>query len=274
MILVTGATGNVGSNIVKQLVAAGHRVRALSRNPSIIRNVETVSGDLRNTDSLKDAFAGVQGIFLFPAANIAPNLGQIAAEQGVRRIVVLSSAANQRLTNVQSPIAAKHAAAEDTVRSADLEWTILRSDSFATNALAWAPSIRTDNVVRAPFSQAHRNPIHEADVAGAVVSALTLNGHAGKTYMLTGPQSLTQADQVASIGRAINRDIRFEEQTREEARAEMVERIPVAAADQLLNYLEQSVNRPAHVLDTVERLTGSPARTFMQWAFDHADEFR
>jgi uncharacterized protein YbjT (DUF2867 family) len=277
MILVTGATGNVGANVVRQLLDTGARVRALSRNPPAMQipdGVEVITGDLADPSTLDKAFAGVERMFLFPASGIAANIGQLARTRGVRRAVVLSSAANQRSGARNSPIAAKHEAVENAVRSADIDWTILRSDTFATNALSWAPSIRADNVVRAPFAQSQRNAIHEADVAAAVVTTLLEDGHEGEIYLLTGPESLTQAEQVRIIGVAVGRTIRFEEQTREQARADMITRMPGSAADQLLDYLEKSVGVSAHVLDTVQRLTGRPARTFSRWADDHADAFR
>jgi uncharacterized protein YbjT (DUF2867 family) len=277
MILVTGATGNVGGSVLRQLRDAGERVRVLSRNRtslSLHPDAEVVTGDLSDLSTLSHAFDGVERMFLFPAPSIAADLGQLARDRGVCRAVVLSSAANQRPGARNSPIAAKHDAVESTVRSAGLAWTILRPDTFAANALAWAPSIRTESVVRAPCAQSQRNPIHEADIAAVAVAALLEDGHEGEIYLLTGQESLTQAEQVRAIGVAIGRTVRFEEQTREQARMDMIKRMPEKAADQLLDYLARCVGVPAHVSDTVERITGRGARTFAQWAHDHADEFR
>lgn len=276
MILVTGATGHVGRHIVQQLVAAGHQVRILCRPSStpVRDDVDVAYGDLSDGAAVRQALVGVDKVFLFPAMTVAPDIGAMAYQQGTKRIVVLSSAANERTDPRRNPIAAKHDRAEKSAQSIGDAWTILRSDTFATNALAWAPAIRSSRKVRAPFGLAQRNPIHEADVAAAVVASLLQDGHDGKTYLLTGPQSLTQRQQVQYIGAAIGEPIAFEEQTRKDAYQEMSARMPASTADQLLNYMEASVGIPSHVLDTVQALTGRPPRSFAQWANDHVVDFR
>lgn len=280
MILVTGATGHVGRHIVQQLVAAGHQVRMLCRpshtpvRDDVDDDVDVAYGDLSDATAVRQALVGVDKVFLFPAMNIAPDIGAMAHQQGAQRIVVLSSAANERTDPRRNPIAAKHDRAEKSAQSIGDAWTILRSDTFATNALAWAAAIRSSRKVRAPFGLAQRNPIHEADVAAAVVASLLQDGHERKTYLLTGPESMTQRQQVQHIGAAIGEPIAFEEQTREDAYQEMSARMPAAAANQLLNYMEASVGVPSHVLDTVRTLTRRSPRRFAQWADDHAADFR
>lgn len=276
MILVTGATGHVGRHIVQQLLNAGHRVRILCRpgNAPMRHDVDVAYGDLSDEAAVNKALFGVEKVFLFPAMNIAPQIGAMALEQGTKRIVVLSSAANERTDPRRNPIAAKHDRAEKSAQSIGSAWTILRSDTFATNALAWGPSIRSHRKVRAPYGLAQRNPIHESDVAAGIVACLLQDGHDQKTYLLTGPESMTQQEQVHHIGRAIGEPVAFEEQTRDEAYREMSARMPTSAADQLLNYLAASVGVPSHVLDTVETLTRRAPRTFAQWAADHVVDFQ
>ncbi|HZS01798.1 MAG TPA: NAD(P)H-binding protein [Chloroflexota bacterium] len=276
MILVTGAAGNVGGSVVRQLLAAGERVRALTRNPAarLPRGVEVVVGDLADPATLAAAFDGVDRMFLFPALGISAEVAQLARERGVRRAIVLSSAAIQRAAPRDNPIVAKHDAVEQAVRTAGLAWTMLRPDTFATNTLAWAPSIRAASVVRAAYGRAQRNPIHEADVAAVATAALLEDGHEGAVYLLTGPASITQAEQAAAIGHAIGREVRFEELSREQALAELTTHTARPVAERLLDYLARSVDRPPHLEPTVEQVTGRPARTFAQWAADHADDFR
>lgn len=277
MILVTGATGNVGSNIVRQLAARGVRLRVLTRQPQDARfpgDVELATGDLTDPSGLSAAFGGISQMFLFPAPKLATELAALVRQHGIRRMVVLSSSVVERQDLRDSPIVQKHAAAETIAQTAGCDWTILRPDTFAANALAWAESIRTQSQISAPYPRSHRNAIHESDIAAVAVAALLEDGHEGTIYSLTGPESLTQFDQVAAIGAAIGRSLRFEELSPEDAKRQMIERMPVAVADQLLAYLAKCVDTPARFTDTVERVTGRPARSFAEWARDHADAFR
>jgi uncharacterized protein YbjT (DUF2867 family) len=277
MILVTGATGNVGMAVVRQLAAAGALVRALSRNPApaLCRpGVEAVAGDLSEPESLKGAFDGVERMFLFTP----PSGGAIAVEaaraSGVRHVVLLSSAATQKADPRTNPIAARHDAVENALRSSGMTWTFLRPDSFAANALAWAPSIRAAGEVRAAYPESQRNPIDEADIAAVATIALLEPGHEGAAYLLTGPAAITQAQQVRAIGEALGRALRFEELTRAEAFAEMTQRTPPAIVERLLDYAAKSVHTAPSVTHAVEEITKSPARPFARWARDHAGAFR
>jgi uncharacterized protein YbjT (DUF2867 family) len=164
---------------------------------------------------------------------------------------------------------------ERRIESSGLEWTFLRSGMFARNALGWwAAQIRVGDVVRWPYAGVPTAPIHERDIAAVAVRALRGNGHAGAEYVLTGPQSLTHAEQVATIGRAIGRSLRFEEVSPDEWRRECVPFWPAPVANMLLNAWAAAVGQPAFVTSTVAELTGAPARTFLEWATDHAGGFR
>lgn len=164
---------------------------------------------------------------------------------------------------------------ERLIEGSGLEWTFLRSGGLAANALAWAEQIRSGDVVREPFGSAARSPIHERDIASVAVRALTEDGHNGAKYVLTGPQVLTQAEQVRTIGEAINRPLRHAEIPPETARREWIsEGWPHSVVDGILNAHAGMVARPERVTSTVEEITGSSARTFHEWATDHADDFR
>lgn len=272
-VLVTGATGNVGRRVVDRLFAAGRQVRALTRRPEaagLPAGVEAVRGDLTDPAALDGALAGVEAAFLFPVPETAREFAARAKAAGVRHVAVLSSAATGYAE--ATPIGERHRAVERAVEEAGLRWTHVRPGAFAANALAWAPSIRAEGVVREPHGRAGQTPIHEDDIAAVAATALLEDGHAGRVYTLSGPEVITIADQVRAIGAAIGRDVRFEEISPESAREQWIARgVPAAVADSLLQYRSRAAEA---VLPTVEQVTGRPARTFAEWARDHAADFR
>jgi uncharacterized protein YbjT (DUF2867 family) len=164
---------------------------------------------------------------------------------------------------------------EQLIETSGLEWTFLRPGVFAANASGWwAPQIRVGDVVRWPYVDVPTAPIHERDIAAVAVRALCENGRAGAEYVLTGPQSLTQAEQVSTIGRAIGRSLRIEEVSPDEWRRERLNIWPEALLDMLLNAWAAAAGHAAFVTSAVEEITGAPAHTFFDWATDHAAEFR
>jgi uncharacterized protein YbjT (DUF2867 family) len=201
VILVTGATGNIGRHVVSELVEAGVPVRALTRGETV-PGAEVVHGDLSVPNALDACLDGVDGVFLiWPlfTADAAPGVVAARARQP-RRIVYQSTVAVRDDVAVQRhPYSAFHATIEDLLQRSDAEWTVLRAGKFATNTLGWAPEIRTGGVVRFPFGAARRSPIHERDVAAVAAGVLTGAGHGGRSYVVTGPESLTEADQVRMI---------------------------------------------------------------------------
>jgi uncharacterized protein YbjT (DUF2867 family) len=276
-ILVTGATGNVGGSVVTQLLDRGIVPRVLTRDPGkavFPAGVEAVKGDLAAPDTLPAALDGVEQVFLFAVGGSGPAFAAAARAAGVRKVVFLSSMAVVGSGARTNAIGLLHAEIEDAVRDAGLQWTFLRPGAFATNALGWAQQIRATGVVRAPHGGAAHTSIHEADIAAVGVAALTEDGHDGKGYSLTGPEALTQVDEVRLIGEAIGRPTRLEEISEEAFRAAVVDRMPPGFADQLLAYWRGSVGTTPEVLSTVEDVTGRPARTFRQWAQDHAADFQ
>ena len=145
---------------------------------------------------------------------------------------------------------------------------------FAANARGWwAPQIRAGDVVRWPYADAPTAPIDERDIAAVAVRVLCEEFHGGKDYVLTGPQSLSQFEQVSIIGEVIGRALRFEEISPEEARHELSGVMPPPVVAMLLNAWAAGIGQPAFVTSTVADITGRPARTFRDWAIDHADEF-
>ncbi|MGW4960361.1 NAD(P)H-binding protein [Nonomuraea sp. NPDC004186] len=270
-ILVTGATGNVGRHVVSQLAGAGLEVRALVRDPARARlpeHVEVVRGDLSAPGTLEPALKGVESVFLlwphFTADGAAEVVTAIAEQ--ARRVVYLSA-------NVADEPVTHYHEIERLIRHSGLGWTFLRPGGFAANTLGWAGQIR-QGVVRWPYGQASRPLIHERDIAAVATHVLTSAGHNGATYVLTGPERLTQAEQVRVIGAATGREVRWEEQPPEEAREQLLAAWGNAAfVESALKAWGSFVTAPEQATDTVERLLGRPALTFGQWAEDHVADF-
>ncbi|MFC7331513.1 NAD(P)H-binding protein [Marinactinospora rubrisoli] len=276
-VLVTGATGHVGRHVVARLLDAGRRVRALTRNPATARlpaGVEVCTGDLARPHTLAAALEGAEALYLFPEPAAAGTVAAMAAAAGVRRTVVLSSS-SVREAGGGNPSGLRHLAVERAVQDAGLDWTLVRPDEFATNTLwKWGHAIRAGEVVRLPLPRAARPLIHEADVAAVAAAALLQDGHAGRIYELTGPDLVSQVEQVHLIGVALGRTLRVEEVSREQGRADMCRFMPEAVVDMVLTYLADAVEAPPPVLPTVEKITGRPPYDFARWAADHVRDFR
>ncbi|WP_445518250.1 NAD(P)H-binding protein [Streptomyces sp. NEAU-174] len=275
MFVVTGATGNVGSHVVKQLADAGAEVLALTRDPEAARLPEGVRA--ARTDELP--LDGATALFLNPAVAWQVGSGKIlerAKESGVRRIVMLSSSSVLDDVDPQrNPIGARHRALEDEVEATGLEWTFVRPGGFAANALQWADQIKAGDVVYGPYAGAQMALIHEADMGAVSARALLTDDLVGKAPELTGPESLSFAEQVRVIGEVIGRPLRYEEIPREAARERMSGGfVTPEMADSLLRVFAELVDRPQAISPEVERITGRPGLTFAQWVEDHVGAFR
>jgi uncharacterized protein YbjT (DUF2867 family) len=197
-----------------------------------------------------------------------------ARDAGVSKIVMLSSIAVRDQDEQEFALGAQHKAAEDAIKALGADWTILRCGGFATNTLFWAASIRAEGVVRAPYGQAATAFLAEQDIAAAAVRTLLDAGHAGQTYVLTGPESLTQIQQAAAIAAAIGRPVRFEEITPEAFRQFATQRFPAPVVEDLLRNWARSVGNHAVMAPDLEKIIGRPATTYAQWAVQHADAYR
>ncbi|MCZ1008183.1 NAD(P)H-binding protein [Streptomyces lydicus] len=225
--------------------------------------------------------AGADALFLNLAAGgerAAVAVLDAAVRAGVRRVVLNSSMAVSDTPDDDAHfISRMHAALERAVRESGLEWTFVRGGNYATNALAWAPSVRGTGVVREAHPDAQGAPVHEADLADvAAVALLDRSGaHLGKAYAVTGPEQMTLAQQIAEIGRATGKDVRVEQISEDEAAEAMSGRfLTKEDAMELVRMFGRTVDAPLFpVSDAVERLTGHPGRTFARWAQDHAADF-
>ena len=265
-ILVTGATGNVGRLVVDHLLAAGAtEVRALTVGPAraaLPAGVEIVKGYLGRLETLPAALEGVDRMYLAPLPQTVREVVELARRAGVRHIVDLAGAKGSQWHVV-----------EEAVEQSGIAWTHLDAGEFMTNTTIWAEQIRTTGTVRDAYPTAADAPIALDDIAAVAAAVLLGDGHAGKAYELTGPETLTRAEQVRTIGRALGRDIPFVELTRDQA----VEQLSKAIGEYAAWYLDRMaelVDRPQRAVPTVEEVTGRPGTTFAEWAVEHADSFR
>jgi len=269
MIVVTGATGNVGAPLVAELTAAGVPVTAVSRRTA------PVPADLTRPDSLRPALAGAEALFLMipgGGAGVDPHAVLGAAKSaGVRRVVLLSSQGVRTRPGGRSH--AHLAACEAAVRGSGLEWTILRPAGFASNAYAWAASIREQRLVAAPFPQVALPVVDPADLAAGAAVALR-GGHHTRVYELTGPAPVSPRDQAAAIGAALGEPVTFVELTRAEAADALGAFMPPEVVAGTLDILGTPTPDEQRVSGDVARLLGRAPRPFSAWAADHAAAFR
>lgn len=275
MILVTGATGNIGTELVGVLAAAGEKVRALVRSPdrTLPDGVERATGDLDDPDSLGPALTGVSGVFLLPGYRDMPGLSTRIRAAGVARVVLLSGG-SAVASDVDNAISRYMLESEEAIRASGVAWTILRPYAFMSNALRWLPQLRAGDVVTAPFADVANAVIDPYDIARVAAAALTSNQHQGSTYRLSGPEPLLPAEQVRILGDVLGHDLRFEAQPNDAAREEMSAAMPSAYVDAFFRFYVDGTLDESQVLPTVEDVTGERPRTFAQWARTHADAFR
>ncbi|GII79567.1 NmrA family transcriptional regulator [Sphaerisporangium rufum] len=272
MIVVTGATGNVGRPLVAALAATGEEVTAVSRHaaeqPPGVRHLRA---DLADPDGLRAVFDGARALFLIGAAGDPRALLDAAKAGGVRRVVLLSSQA--AATRPDSPSHDGLRAHEAAVLEQDLDWTLLRPGGFASNAFMWAESIRAHRSAAAPFGDVGLPFVDPADIAEVAAAALR-GGHEGRTYVLTGPEPISPRRRAQVIGEALGAPVRFVEQTRAEARAQLVTFMPEVVADGTLDILGEPTPAERVASPDVARVLARPARPFSAWVERNLDAFR
>ncbi|MFJ7059950.1 SDR family oxidoreductase [Streptomyces microflavus] len=280
MILVTGATGNIGRELLRQLHADGRApgVRALTRDagragPVVPEGVSVVEGDLGRVETLKPALDGVRSLFLTAGAGADAGVLEAARGAGVEHVVLVSS-----ITVVTHPHlgpAQANLAVESRLRESGMEWTVLRPTQFASNTLWWADSVREESVVRVPYADTGLPTVHPADIASVARAALTGPVHRGRTYPLTGPERITPRQQAGELGRVLGREVACVGIGREAAFGPLVAMMGAEVANSVLDLMGGDVNDELlAVHDTVSRVTGSPARPYRHWAEGNAAAFR
>ncbi|OQO95058.1 NmrA family transcriptional regulator [Saccharomonospora piscinae] len=264
MIVVTGATGNVGRPLVRALAEAGERVTAVARRiTEVPEGVRCCEADLFEPESLRDALEKARDLFLLtPGSFMAADgrlggLLDIVRSSGVQRVVLLSS---QGVATQRHP-----RDIEDAVVRSGLEWTILRPSGFYSNALRWSEEVRARRVVRAPFGDVGLPLVDPADVAEVAAVALRCTGHERRTHTLTGPEAISPRMQAAVIGAALAEPVRFAEQSRAEAREMMLRGMPEPVVETTLDILGEPTRTEQLVNPEINSLLGRRARTFAEW---------
>ena len=276
MILVTGATGHVGSELIRQLAAAGRPARALVRDASkatLPAGVEAAVGDLNRVESWSRALDGARGVFLLSGYDDMPGTLAAIRRAGVERVVLLSSqsAADSDTSNA---VARYHILSEAAVRESGVPWTFLRPSSFMSNALRWIPQLRDGDMVREAFGDVRVAAVDPHDIASVAIEALFSTEHVGRSYRLTGPEALSAADRIRVLGGVLGRALRFEPMSDVDARADMSRSMPAAYVDAFFDLFRGGRYDESTVYPTIEEITGRPPRAFEQWAIAHAQAFR
>ncbi|MER5938632.1 NAD(P)H-binding protein [Streptomyces sp. NPDC001928] len=279
MIVVTGATGNVGRPLTRALTEAGEQVTAVSRNAAAVPDgARHVAADLAEPAGLTPALEGAKALFLLlsgdlhaPEARPADIIG-LAAASGVRRVVLLSS--QGVATRPLGPSRVAMRAVEDALRESGLDWAILRPGGFASNALGWAESVRTQGTVAAPFGDVGVPVVDPADIAEVAAASLVDDRHIGGVYELTGPEVITPRQQAETIATALGSPVRFHELTRDEAKAAMTQFVPAELADDTLDIIAAPNPAELRISPDVERVLGRAPRPFNDWVARNISVFR
>lgn len=272
MIVVTGATGNVGRPLVRSLADAGEQVTAVARRVGEVpAGVRPHRADLAEPDSLKPALHRAAALFLLTSADFMArgsisDVMNVVRDAGVRRVVLLSS---------QGVGAQRHSPGlEDAVKRSGVGWTMLRPGNFDSDAFQWARSVRTRRLVAAPFGDVALPAVDPADIAEVAAVALREPGHEGATYTLTGPTPISPREQADEIGRALGEPVRFAEQGRAEARSQLLGFMPEPVVEVTLGILGAPSDAERRVSPDAERLLGRPPRAFGEWAARNVAAFR
>jgi uncharacterized protein YbjT (DUF2867 family) len=275
MILVAGATGNAGGGVVNGLIELGADVRGLVREGSESKlpdGVEAAIGDLNDPESLREPLEGVSAVFLLSGYEGIERSLELMRDTGLERVVLLSSSAAPT-GDLDNAVARYHILSERAVSDSGLPWTFLRPNSFMTNALRWLPQLDGGDVIRAPFADVAISTIHPDDLGAVAARALTTAEHEGRTYRLSGPEALRPAEQVAILAKFAGRDLRFQAQSNDEARAEMEAAMPKEYVDAFFEFFVDGTVDETTVHPTVEEVTGREPRTFEEWAEANAAAF-
>jgi uncharacterized protein YbjT (DUF2867 family) len=282
MIIVTGATGNIGAPLVKELVASGQHVRAFVTDPAKAKQklgdqVELAKGNLADPTSLDAAMKGATKVFLLappgPDLPFDGNVVAAAKKAGVGHLVKLSVAGAQYDATA---FGKWHRAGEKKVEASGIPWTFLRPVGFMDNAFMWAATVKSQGVIYQPMGDGKMACIDVRDIAAVAAKCLTTSGHANQAYDLTGPEALSMADQAKQLGDAIGKPVKYVDVPDSAAKEGMVAGgFPAIMADAMLEFTGMvRAGQAAMVSDAVKKITGTPGRTFAAWCREHAAAFK
>ena len=279
-VLVTGATGNVGSRLVPALRATGASVRALVHNESKVQaikdlGVEVFVGDLDKPETLDPAVAGVGQVYLLTTngptgAQQASNVIQAARRNGSPHIVRHSAYGPEKSRIIKHVLQV-----EAELKASGLSYTILRPTFFMQNTMMAAQTVASDGVVYMPFKDGKIGMIDVRDVADVALKVLTEDGHEGREYTLTGPASISFHDVAAGLSKALGKEVNYVDVPLEAGREAMVGMgMPEWVADGLIELIEGFSNNWADLVSPdVEKIMGRPGRSYEQFARDFAQVF-
>jgi uncharacterized protein YbjT (DUF2867 family) len=278
-ILIIGATGTVGTELVTQLVQDGYPVRAMTRNPQKAakfgKDVEVVVGDLDDQKSLVAVMQGVERFFLI-TANTQQDKNALAAakETGTRHVVKISTQ-EAGWTPVEGH-GHWHKEREELIRSSGLAWTFLRPSMYMNFALSWAPRMRLENAITSAGGNGKLGAVDPWDVAAVAKAALTTPGNENLAYELTGPELLSFGEMAKIFSKVLGRPIRHTEISEAEQGEVFIKiGLPKYAADGLVETFSLiRAGRFAYLTDDVEKVTGRKPRSFETWVREHAKAFR
>jgi uncharacterized protein YbjT (DUF2867 family) len=274
VIVVTGATGNVGRPLVRALAAVGEKVTAVSRRPGSDApdGVVHLQADLLRPESLEPALDGADALFLLTSAEFhaggrdLAGVLDVARAGGVRRVVLLSS---------HGVGTGRHPSdLEVAVTGSGMGWTLLRPGGFASNDLAWTEPVRAMRTVFAPFPDVAVPVVDPADIADVAAAVLLDDGHTGGAYELTGPAPISPRQRVAAIGAALGAQVRLVEQSRAEAKAQMLQFMPERVVEATLDALGEPTPAEQRVSPDVQRVLGRPPRAYAEWVGRNVAAFR
>ncbi len=279
MILIIGSTGHVGRELVPQLLQSSQQLRVLVRDEQKVAyldpSIERAVGNLNDLDSLINAMRGVERIFLVTLTTQQDvNVLEAAKRTSVKHIVKLST---MEATEHKIAIGKWSFEREELIRASGLDWTFLRPGMFMSNSIGWwAATIKAQGAVYFPGGKGKSAPIDSRDIAAVAALALTQPGHSGQVYELTGSELLTVKEMIGIISHTLGKPIRYMDIPPFVAKFWMsrsgMNKKMVSALTEMLTSIRK--NESASVRDTVQRLTGRPARTFEEWCQENINAFR
>jgi len=283
MILVTGGTGGVGSELLRLLSKAGIATRALARHPQraqALAGITWIAGDLSRPGTLTSAFERARTLFLLTSyyedmVELQHNAISAARAAGVTYVVKISAFAAS--DHSRAPVGRWHYQVEKELQESGLGWTILRPHHFMQNLLAQAEYVRTEGVVYSASGDGKIPYVDGRDVAAVAFATLTQPGHLGKKYVVTGSEAISYRQAAEIIGAAIGKPVRFVDESPDEARARRVrEGLPPAVVESALAIAayQRAGGKTVTITSTVADLTGRPPRTVGEFVREHADLFR
>jgi uncharacterized protein YbjT (DUF2867 family) len=278
IIVVFGATGTIGNELVPQLLKARQRVRIAVRDPAKAAGfagaAEIVRADLSDPASLTAACADAHKAFVVSGGEgiaLEPNVFDAAKAAGIEHVVRVSALEVEFPELAATPLGRWHLEAELRLRGSGVPWTILRPSYFSSNTRLPFIVDRREGRAYLPADGGKEAPIDPHDIAAVAVAALTTAGHEYQTYLLTGPELLTFSEMMAKLSAVLGRTISHIAATEEDARRNLLAQgIPAPFVHSLLGHFTAVRAGRVYLTSTVSRLLGRPARSFDDWLRENA----